>query len=431
MNIAQILYQMIMYLSCIFELYLLYDLLTGGVEIYEERKYVRYLYLLGGGTVILMINNLNQPMVNLLSVPIVFLVFTWLVFHIRIKYNFFYVLFYTVILDVNEFAFYYIYILLSSDDESADINNVLFTILKLIVMFVIVQTVKSQHRKLYQNDNYKYSKNLFILPIASLVLLNGVVIASEQPIGYFLTCIGGVLLVISNVIGFSNMEKFFKAESLTKDTELLALKAKLELSHFQRMEEMNRNYAEYLHEMRRIVRTIDCLNRKETGIITDELVEKISKIEKPSGDQYFIGNSIAKAIFIEYEKQAFKKGINYHVDIQPGMDISFIDDLDIVSIFGNLLDNALEAAGECSEGYVTVSLYKGNENLVIIKVENNFKISPQKNGKKYLTIKPEKEKHGFGIKKIEEIAGKYGGILNCTEEKNIFTAVLILSEQPN
>ena len=168
--------------------------------------------------------------------------------------------------------------------------------------------------------------------------------AEEHSAGYILTCIGGILLVISNVNSFSTMERFLKAESLAKDTELLSLKAKLELSHFKRMEEMNQSYAEYLHEMKRIDRMVEHLIHIKPEIIMDGLLEKISQVERPSGDQYLNTNPIAKAIFVEYEKQSFDKGINYCVDIQPGLDIGFIDDLDIVSIFGNLLDNALEAA---------------------------------------------------------------------------------------
>ena len=430
MNVVQILYYIMMYLSCIFEVYLLYDLMIGGFEIYEERRFVQFLYLIVSSIVIFAINNLNLPTANLLCVPIVFFLFTWLVFRIDLKYNLVYVLFYTVILDVSEFAFYYI-ILLSNDNEKAVLNEIFFTIVKLIVMFAIVQVVKRQHQKIHEKDNYKYSKSLFILPAASLVLLNGFVMAEEQPTGYFLTCIGGILLVISNVVEFYTMEKLLKAEGMAKDTELLAMKAKLELSHYQRVEEINRNYAEYLHEMRRIVRTVDQLTHIEAGSIAEGLVEKILHIEKPSGDQYIFNNPIVNAIFLEREKQALEKDMIYHVDIQPGIDLSFIDDLDIISILGNLLDNALEAAEGCLGAYVTVRLYKGNNELVIIRVENNFKASLKKNGKNYLTIKPEKEKHGFGIKKIEEISQTYGGILSCSVEKNIFTAVLILSEQPN
>lgn len=99
-------------------------------------------------------------------------------------------------------------------------------------------------------------------------------------------------------------------------------------------------------------------------------------------------------------------------------------------MFGNLLDNALEAATGSECGYVYVSLFMGNDAFLIFKVVNNFRVKPKKRGKVYLTIKQDKGRHGFGIKKVEELAQKYGGMLNISEDQNVFNAVLLLSNIP-
>lgn len=262
-------------------------------------------------------------------------------------------------------------------------------------------------------------------------MLNGFVLSKEHPVGYLFACIGGILLVISNVVGFSTVEKMLTVERAAKGVELIALKAKLEQVHYQRMDEINQSYAEYLHEMHRVLRTINQLMNMEENEMIKGLLDEVVGLGEPSASNYYSEDQITNAIFVEREKQALEKDIRYKVDIQPGVDLNFINDIDKISMFGNLLDNALEAAEVCENGYVCVNLYKGNDAFTIFRVENNFKRLPQKVKGRYLSIKQDKNKHGFGLKKVEELAENYGGILNYSEEDYIFVAVLMLSNLPN
>ncbi len=431
MSIAQMMYGPVMYLNCVFEIFLLYNLLEGVYRAYDDRKSIRLLEVIGCSMVIFLINSLNLPTINLFCVPLMYLFFVWLMFRIQLKYNFLYVLFYYVILAVTEFIFHYIYTLLKIDVSKADFSMVLFLVIQKIFEFAVVQMIKKRHQSPYKSGSFQYLKYLFMLPIASLVLLNGFLLSKEGSAGYLLICAGGVLLIISNVVGFSTVEKLLKAERVARDAELLALKTRLERSHYQRMEEINQDYAEYLHEMSRIVRIMEQLACTEEEGAIKGAVEKVSQMGRATVKQCYINDQITNAIFIERERNALDKGVDYQVDIQTGIDVGFIDDLDKISMFGNLLDNALEAAEGCNEGYVFVSLYKGNEALIILRIENNFKIKPHKIGEKYFTTKSEKKRHGFGIKKVEELSERYGGILNCYEEDDAFVAVLMLSNIPN
>lgn len=431
MIMAQMIYGPVMYLNCVFELFLLYNLLEVIYRAYDDRKRIRFMEIIGCSMIIFLINCINVPTINLFCVPLIYLFFVWLMFRIELKYIFFYVLFYYAILAVTEFTFIHIYTLLEIDVSKADFSMILFLFIQKIFEFAVVQMIKKLHQGPYESGSFQYLRCLFMLPIASLVLLNGFLLSEQSSFGYLLICVGGVLLIISIVIGFSTVEKLLKAEGAARDAELLALKTKLERSHYQRIEEINQDYAEYLHEMNRIIRIMEQLACTDDNVVIKGTVEKVSQMGRSTLKQCYINDQITNAIFIEREKNAMDKGLNYQVDIQSGIDVSFIDDLDKISMFGNLLDNALEAAEGCKEGYVFVSLYKGNEALVILRIENNFKIKPHKIGEKYFTTKRKKRKHGFGIKKAEELSEKYGGILKCYEEGDTFLAVLMLSNIPN
>lgn len=89
---------------------------------------------------------------------------------------------------------------------------------------------------------------------------------------------------------------------------------------------------------------------------------------------------------------------------------SVISDMDLCILFSNLLKNALEAArlykGSLKE--VTV-LVKGLPPTYFIYVKNPCNQEPKIDGNKFLTIKKDKENHGFGILNIEQVLKKYGG----------------------
>lgn len=430
MNISEILYQVVLFLTCVFEIYILYDLLVGKFEIYEKQKNILFVEMVISGLIIYLINRLNNPTLNLLSVPVVMFLFICLAFRIDVKQNFLYLGFYSALLAISEFAFYHIYILAENSSGSVDLSKVFYTIIKAVFMFAVVKIINKKNQDISNKCICGYPKSLFVLPLASLVLLNGFVLSKEHPVGYFFACIGGILLVVSNVVGFSTVEKMLEAEHTAKNAELLALKSKLEQSHYQRMEEINQSYAEYLHEMGRVIRTINYLANKEENNAIKVLVDEVVGLGEPTAGSYYIEDQITNAIFIEREKQTFEKSISYQVDIQPGVDLTFVDNIDKISMFGNLLDNAIEAAEGCDNGYVCASLYKGNDTFTIFRVENSFNCLPKKVAGRYLSIKQDKNKHGFGLKKVEELVGNYGGILNYYEEDHVFVAVLMLSNLP-
>lgn len=151
MNIFEIIYRVVMYLTCVFEIYILYDLLVGRFEIYDNRKAVLFIEMVATGIVISLINKLNQPTLNLIFVPIIMFLFIWLVFRIDMKQNLLFLIFYSVLLAISEFAFYHIYILTGNNGNSVDVGKALFTMIKVVFMFAVVKVIKKKIKILMKN----------------------------------------------------------------------------------------------------------------------------------------------------------------------------------------------------------------------------------------------------------------------------------------
>ncbi len=139
------------------------------------------------------------------------------------------------------------------------------------------------------------------------------------------------------------------------------------------------------------------------------------------------GHRLLNAILNEKKKDAEQKGISMHITVEPEFLIEQIRDIDLIAIVGNLIDNAMEAALDCKEGYVKIYMYVQNESrFSVMKIINNYREEVRQKDGIFLTSKEDKQKHGIGIQNVKSIVKKYGGFLQNVYENGIFTSLVIL-----
>ncbi len=96
-----------------------------------------------------------------------------------------------------------------------------------------------------------------------------------------------------------------------------------------------------------------------------------------------------------------------------------IDELDLAILFGNLLDNAIEAVRKEENKLIEIRLSVYNDYCNIL-VSNPISKSVLKSNPSLLTTKEKNENHGFGIRSIRAIVDKYSGIFEVYEEGTKF-----------
>ena len=111
--------------------------------------------------------------------------------------------------------------------------------------------------------------------------------------------------------------------------------------------------------------------------------------------------------------------------------MGFISNGDLYALFGNIMDNATEAAGEVEDENkrcIAVNIREA-AGWISVTVENYFtgELSFSEDGLP-LTRKAKKSEHGFGLKSVRHIAEKYGGNVSVETEGDIFRISVLLSE---
>ena len=128
---------------------------------------------------------------------------------------------------------------------------------------------------------------------------------------------------------------------------------------------------------------------------------------------------------------ADRQGVQMDIAAEENSGWSCIAGKDLIVMAGNLLDNAIEAAKQCTHGSVHVALH-AQEHFLVMEVENTCINTPAVNGREKhilpVSTKPDAENHGFGIANVRDTAQKYGGLLYIEQNGDRFITILTIAK---
>lgn len=105
-----------------------------------------------------------------------------------------------------------------------------------------------------------------------------------------------------------------------------------------------------------------------------------------------------------------------------GRRLAFMDSVDVYTIFGNALDNAIESVSglpDPEKRVISVSVW-AKSGLLLLQFENYFEGELNFEDGLPRTTKPQKSDHGFGIRSIRYTVEKYGGHMRIDTEDQLF-----------
>lgn len=108
--------------------------------------------------------------------------------------------------------------------------------------------------------------------------------------------------------------------------------------------------------------------------------------------------------------------------IADGGQLSFLDPMDVFTIFGNAMDNAIESVSQLPDAekrVISISI-QARSGLVILQFENYYEQDLSFSDGLPQTTKAETANHGFGLRSIRYTVEKYGGCMTIRPENNLF-----------
>ena len=232
-----------------------------------------------------------------------------------------------------------------------------------------------------------------------------------------------VLLFVSTIVLFivyqHNIEKENNYNQIQREIE----KAETDKKYYDILEKQNVELMIYAHDTKNHLNAIKELNNNEQ---IDEYINQMSNDLKNYSSTCHSGNRALDIIINKYATECEIKNIKFEFDIKLS-NLIVLKDYDLISILGNVLDNAVEAANQSERRYVIFKTNKVNtyDSIVVI---NSCDYTPNSIDVELISSKNDKKSHGFGMKSIKKTIKKYKGSLDWEYDQQLkeFTTTIII-----
>ena len=197
-------------------------------------------------------------------------------------------------------------------------------------------------------------------------------------------------------------------------------------SYYQELEQNQQTVRRLRHDMKNHLNIIGTFLRDNEIEQAKEYFQELNQ-EFASNLKVYCPNKIVNAVLNSKEQLALDSNIqcDFQIDLETSPKI---DDIDLCSILGNTIDNAIEALGKVPElSERTLSLKARYTNHFFSYEIKNTKINEiQKKGGRFLTDKIEKEAHGIGLRSVQTIVEKYNGDMDISYTNDTFTVTIMI-----
>ena len=275
----------------------------------------------------------------------------------------------------------------------------------------------------------KNIKVLFLVAIGFFVdiILNSIVVYINPP-ELFLQYAVMYNLIIYVATGFCCIlllnVQFGLVEQREQEVELEVLKHlwQQKKEQFEVSQENINIINQKCHDMKHQIRNIGKQQKIEREVI-DAITGAISVYDSIVKT----GNDALNTILTEKSLICHANKITFNC-IADGQRISFMRTTDIYVLFGNAIDNAIEAVSDVQEEerrIIDLVLYTQGD-ILTLNVINSYDGERNFENGLPLTTKSDKYYHGFGMKSIKAIVDKYKGDMTITAEEKTFSLSILL-----
>lgn len=217
-----------------------------------------------------------------------------------------------------------------------------------------------------------------------------------------------VLILILNIYVTHIFDAISKNNTLQNEVKLYHQQSELQHKYYDNLENKYKESRKLIHDIRNHLQSIERLYENREDDLAKKYTKDIHLMLNELNQKYYTSNRILNIIL--NDKYQIIKNSNIEFDCKIGeINLDFMREIDITTIFANLLDNSIESAKKVEDNrYIKFHLNKFND-FIVINIINSMKEKPIMKNKK---IKSTKANHdGLGIENIRKTLEKYEGSL--------------------
>ena len=263
--------------------------------------------------------------------------------------------------------------------------------------------------------NRRTTRNIIILSLATVTLVNVLICISRayEHESFMLQLTTKVLYVASCLTVLLACAGIFSQSEQEQQISILHQLWRQDRAQFESIKSNMDVINMKCHDLKHILDKIEGKLTQEEAVSLREAIQFYDANIKT-------GNEVLDVVLCEKAMTCQKNGIAFSC-MADGEKLEFLTPVQTYSLFGNIIDNAVEAVRPLPSEDRVISLTCRQEEQALVIEESNYFV-----GERQLTDglpdtgKPDSSRHGFGTKSIQYIARQYGGQMNVRIVDNMF-----------
>lgn len=299
-----------------------------------------------------------------------------------------------------------------------------------LVLLVVIKFIRNYSIKNVTSEiPRRYGLVILIFPISSVLIIACIFFVADRNYTGNMAIIASIactVVLITNLLAIILYDKV--TEELVLKNQNMLYEKQLQLCEQQiiEREETMLLVRTMRHDLKNhLILIREMLEQKNISKAKDYVNHLVTEVIEHKGSYMNSGNVVVDSLINFKYSVAQREGVRFDADVIVPYELP-CEDADICVILGNILDNAIEAAKQCENGYVDLKVAAKKSSLVII-VKNSFDHIIKETSEWIIsTTKENKHKHGFGLLSVKRSVDKYNGTMNVEYEDKEFIITIIL-----
>ena len=235
-----------------------------------------------------------------------------------------------------------------------------------------------------------------------------------------------LMLLCVSCIWLMCLIMYFVVQQMSKDNqtkleyELMKEKEKYSKESMEIIKRSNEELREFKHDLKNYLlplqEAMETMPQSEMAKVWEKINQKIEDVQT----LIQTGNSYVDSMINTKITLARREKVDVKCTILSKME--GIDDLEFCSVFGNLMDNAIEAERKVTEKKEIIIFVEEKMGYLRLEIQNKIEKSVLNENSSLNTTKKDTSSHGIGHKSIKRTMQKVGGALKYYETGDLFCA---------
>lgn len=287
---------------------------------------------------------------------------------------------------------------------------VVFLIRMIEYVYIRLFTVFMNRRKINQ-INIIQGVSFLVIPIFSVVYVMTLIYLLQIYTGLqecILLMVNIVLILVLNIYVTHIFDAISKNNVLQNEVNLYHQQSELQHKYYDNLENKYMQSRKLIHDIRNHLQSIEKLYELKDSETAKEYTNDIHIMLNELNQKYYTSNRVLNVILNDKFQSIRNSDINLDYKIGE-VNLDFMREIDVTTIFANLLDNSIESAIKVEKNrFIKLYVNKFND-FIVINIINSIKDKPIIKNKRIQSTKNNHE--GIGLENIRKTLDRYEGTM--------------------